>query len=108
MIERGAYRDRVGVLIAGIDLEKDSITGRLEELGVVFTDAEHVIDAVAASAEDARLLGVRPRVPMLRERRLTTDLAGRPVWFDDRYLGGAAAFRSRLGGGQRPVRTPRA
>ena len=59
----------------------------------MFADAEHVIDAVPASAEDARLLGVSPRVPMLRERRLTTDPAGAPVeWSDDRYLGSAVAF----------------
>jgi len=63
---------------------------------VVFADAEHVIDAVPASAEDARLLEVRPRVPMLRERRLTTDLTGTPVeWSDDRYLGRAVAFSVR-------------
>ena len=93
MIERGAYPDRVGALVAGMDLEHGSITERLEELGIVFADAEHVIDAVPASAEDARLLGVSPRVPMLRERRLTTDLAGVPVeWSDDRYLGSAVAF----------------
>ena len=96
MIERGAYPDRVGVLVAGMDLMQESITERLEELGVVFADAEHVIDAVPATAEDGRLLGVRPRVPMLRERRLTTDLAGVPVeWSDDRYLGGAVAFSVR-------------
>jgi GntR family transcriptional regulator len=93
MIERAAFPDRVGVLVAGMHLERDSITSRLEELGVVFADAEHVIDAVPASAEDARLLGVRPQVPMLRERRHTTDLAGVPVeWSDDRYLGSAVAF----------------
>jgi GntR family transcriptional regulator len=93
MIERGVYPDRVGALVAGMDLEGGSITERLEELGVVFADAGHVIDAVPASAEDARLLGVSPRVPMLRERRLTTDLAGMPVeWSDDRYLGSAVAF----------------
>jgi GntR family transcriptional regulator len=93
MIERGAYPDQVGILVAGLDLEQESITERLEDLGVVFTDAEHVIDAVAATAQDARLLGVSPRVPMLRERRLTTDLAGVPVeWSEDRYLGGAVAF----------------
>jgi GntR family transcriptional regulator len=81
------------VLVAGLDLTMDSITERLEELGIVFTDAEHVMDAVAASAQDARLLGVSPRVPMLRERRLTTDPAGVPVeWSDDRYLGSAVAF----------------
>jgi GntR family transcriptional regulator len=93
MVERGTYPDRVGVLVAGLDLAMDSITERLEELGIVFTDAEHVMEAVPASAEDARLLGVSPRVPMLRERRLTTDLAGIPVeWSDDRYLGSAVAF----------------
>jgi GntR family transcriptional regulator len=93
MIERGVYPDPVGALVAGMDLEAGSITERLEELGIVFADAEHVIDAVPASAEDARLLGVSPRVPMLRERRLTTDLAGTPVeWSDDRYLGSAVAF----------------
>ena len=93
MIERAYYPDRVGILVAGMDLERESITERLEELGVVFADAEHVMEAVPASAEDARLLGVSPRVPMLRERRLTTDLAGVPVeWSDDRYLGSAVAF----------------
>jgi GntR family transcriptional regulator len=96
MVERGAYPDRVGVLVAGLDLARDSITERLTELGIVFADAEHVIDAIPASAEDGRLLGVRPRVPLLRERRLTTDLAGQPVeWSDDRYLGGAVAFSVR-------------
>src|SRR2546430_4093367 len=70
MIERGAYPDRVGALVAGIDLEKESITERLEELGLVFADGEHVIDAMPASAEDPRLLGVRPRGAVLRERRL--------------------------------------
>jgi GntR family transcriptional regulator len=48
MIERGVYPDRVGILVAGMDLEQESITERLEELGVVFADAEQVIDAVAA------------------------------------------------------------
>ncbi len=96
MIERAAYPEKVGVLVAGLDLAADSITQRLEELGVAFTDAEHVIDAVPASAEDARWLGVRPGVPLLRERRFTTDRAGLPVeWSDDRYLGGETAFSVR-------------
>jgi GntR family transcriptional regulator len=93
MIERGAFPDRVGALLANMDLEHGSVTERLEEHGLVFADAEHVIDAIPASAEDARLLGVSPRVPMLRERRHTTDLAGVPLeWSDDRYLGSAVAF----------------
>ena len=96
MVERAVYPDKVGVLVAGLDLTVDSITERLEELGVVFTDAEHVIDAVAASAEDARWLGVRAGVPLLRERRFTTDRSGVPVeWSDDRYLGTETAFSVR-------------
>ena len=96
MLERAVYPERVGALVAGLDLAADSITQRLEELGVVFTDAEHVIDAVPASAEDARWLEVRPGVPLLRERRFTTDRSGLPVeWSDDRYLATEAAFSVR-------------
>jgi recombinational DNA repair ATPase RecF len=47
------------VLVAGFDLAVSSIPERLEALGVVFTDAEHVIDAVLASAEDVRWLDAR-------------------------------------------------
>jgi GntR family transcriptional regulator len=96
MLERARYPERVGILVAGLDLTVDSITQRLEELGVVFADAEHVIDAMSAPAEDARLLGVRPGVPLLRERRFTTDRSGQPVeWSDDRYLASEASFSVR-------------
>ena len=96
MIERASYPDQVGALVAGFDLATESITQRLEDLGIVFADAEHVIDAIPASAEDARWLEVRLGVPVLRERRLTTDPSARPVeWSDDRYLGTEAAFSVR-------------
>lgn len=96
MVERAVYPEKVGILVAGLDLARDSITQRLEDLGVVFADAEHVIDAIAASDDDARMLGVPPRSPLLRERRLTTDQAATPVeWSDDRYLGTEAAFSVR-------------
>ena len=96
MVERACYPGQVGALVAGLDLERDSITEGLEELGVVFADAEHVIDAVAASAEDSRWLDVRAGAPLLRERRLTTDRSACPVeWSDDRYLGTATAFSVR-------------
>ena len=96
MVERAVYPEKVGVLVAGLDLARESITEGLERLGIVFTDAEHVIDAVAASAEDARWLGVRPGVPLLRERRFTTDRSGQPVeWSDDRYVGSLTAFSIR-------------
>jgi GntR family transcriptional regulator len=96
MVERAVYPEKVGVLVAGFDLAAESIAERLEALGVVFTDAEHVIDAVPALAEDARWLGVRAGVPLLRERRFTTDRSGQPVeWSDDRYLGTETAFSVR-------------
>jgi GntR family transcriptional regulator len=96
MVERAVYPEKVGILVAGLDLARDSITQRLEDLGIVFADAEHVIDAIAASDDDARMLGVPPRSPLLRERRLTTDQAATPVeWSDDRYLGTEAAFSVR-------------
>jgi GntR family transcriptional regulator len=96
MIERATYPEKVGILVACLDLAIDSITERLEDLGIVFTDAEHVIDAIAASPADATLLGISPGTPLLRERRLTTDPAAQPVeWSDDRYLGTEAAFSVR-------------
>jgi GntR family transcriptional regulator len=96
MLERAVYPEKVGVLVAGLDLTRDSITERLEELGIVFADAEHVIDAVPASAEDARWLDVRAGTALLREHRFTTDRSGQPVeWSDDRYLGTEAAFSVR-------------
>ena len=80
-------------MVAGIDANRESIYEHLGELGVVFADAEHIIDSVPASADDARLLECRPRVPLLRERRRTTDPSGVPVeWSEDRYLGSAVAF----------------
>jgi len=93
MIERSTFPDRVGAMVAGIDLDHESIYERLGQLGVIFADAEHIIDSVAATADDARLLETRPRVPLLRERRRTTDPAGTPIeWSEDRYLGSEVAF----------------
>lgn len=96
MIERTTYPDRIGALVAGMDLDRESITERLEELGTIFADAEHTIDAVRASTEDARLLGTRRGAPLLRERRRTTDPSGTPLeWSEDRYLGDEVAFTVR-------------
>jgi GntR family transcriptional regulator len=93
MIERTAYPERVGALVAGMDIDHESITRRLQELGVLFANAAHTLSAVIASAEDARLLDIRPRAPLLRELRLSTDPDGAALeWSEDRYLGEAVAF----------------
>lgn len=96
MIERTAYIERVGAVLPGIQLDTESITDRLDELGVVLHAAVHTIDSIPATAADSRLLDVRPRTPLLRERRRTTDPSGAPIeWSDDRYRGDAVAFTVR-------------
>lgn len=96
MIERTAYAERAGVLLSFVDLERESISERLEEHGIVFAHAEHTIDAVNATPEDARLLALAPGTALLRERRRTTDPQGRALeWSEDRYVGDGVAFTVR-------------
>jgi GntR family transcriptional regulator len=96
MIERTAYAERAGTLLSFVDLERESICDRLEEHGILFAHAEHTIDAVNATPEDARLLAVAPGTALLRERRRTTDPQGRALeWSEDRYLGDGVAFTVR-------------
>jgi GntR family transcriptional regulator len=93
MVERTAYVERVGALLPGIDMDAESITDRLAELGVVLADADHRIDSVVAGSEDAALLGVRRGAPLLRTRRRTTDPAGNPIeWSTDSYRADAVTF----------------
>jgi GntR family transcriptional regulator len=96
MIERTAYVERAGLLLSFVDLERESISDRLEEHGIVFAHAEHTIDAVNATGDDARLLEIEPGVALLRERRRATDSQGRPLeWSEDRYVGDGVAFTIR-------------
>jgi GntR family transcriptional regulator len=70
----------------------------------VFAYGEHLIDAVSAGVEDARLLGVRRGSPLLRQRRVTTTHEGRPVESsDDRYRAGSVAFSIRNSIGANPL-----
>jgi GntR family transcriptional regulator len=93
MIERTTFVESVGRLVAGIDLEADSIYARLADIGVVFAQARHTVSAVAADTLDAELLGIAAGTPLLRQIRRTTSPDGRPIeWSDDRYLGDAVSF----------------
>ena len=109
MIERTAYAERVGLRLSFLDLERESISERLEEQGIVFAHAEHTIDAVNATAEDARLLEIEPGRAILRERRRTTDPQGRPLeWSEDRYIGDGVAFTVRNSLARAPLTRDRA
>lgn len=96
MIERTAYVERAGLRLSFLDLANESVSDRLEQDGIVFAHAEHTIDAVNATAEDARLLEIEPGRAILRERRRATDPQGRPLeWSEDRYVGDGVAFTVR-------------
>ncbi|MFI9613392.1 GntR family transcriptional regulator [Streptomyces sp. NPDC052023] len=94
LLERTVYADWISPAVESIEPDCPSVTQRLfEDTGLVFAYGEHVIDAVAAGAQDAELLGIRRTSPLLRVRRVTTTHEGRPVeWSDDRYRSDAVSF----------------
>ena len=94
LLERTVYADWIAPSVEIIEPDCPSVTQRLfEDTGLVFAYGEHVIDAVAAGAQDADLLDIRRTSPLLRVRRVTTTREGRPVeWSDDRYRGDAVSF----------------
>ncbi|MFK4101769.1 GntR family transcriptional regulator [Streptomyces sp. NPDC019531] len=94
LLERTVYADWISPTVEAIEPECPSVTQRLyDDTGLVFAYGEHVIDAVAAGAQDAELLELRRTSPLLRVRRVTTTREGRPVeWSDDRYRSDAVSF----------------
>ncbi|MFF1299304.1 MULTISPECIES: GntR family transcriptional regulator [unclassified Streptomyces] len=94
LLERTVYADWISPAVEPIEPDCPSVTQRLyDDTGLVFAYGEHVIDAVAAGAQDAELLLVRRTSPLLRVRRVTTTREGRPVeWSDDRYRSDAVSF----------------
>ncbi|MFJ3494548.1 GntR family transcriptional regulator [Streptomyces sp. NPDC086091] len=94
LLERTVYAGWIAPAVGRIEPDCPSVTQRLlDDTGLVFAYGEHVIDAVAAGAQDAELLDVRRTSPLLRVRRVTTTYEGRPVeWSDDRYRSDAVSF----------------
>ncbi|GAB3138250.1 GntR family transcriptional regulator [Microbispora hainanensis] len=97
LVERTVYAGWIAPAVERLDPECESVTQELyESVGLVFAYGEHLIDAVAAGSEDARLLEVRRGSPLLRQRRVTTTQEGRPVeCSDDRYRAGSVTFSIR-------------
>lgn len=94
LLERTVYADWISPAVETIEPDCPSVTQRLyRDTGLVFAYGEHVIDAIAAGAQDAALLGIRRTSPLLRVRRITTTREGRPVeWSDDRYRSDSVSF----------------
>ncbi|MEU3243652.1 GntR family transcriptional regulator [Streptomyces sp. NPDC006875] len=105
LLERTVYADWISSAVEHIEPDCPSVTQRLfDDTGLVFAYGEHVIDAVAAGAQDAELLGIRRTGPLLRVRRVTTTREGRPVeWSDDRYRSDAVSFSVHNSIGNNPM-----
>lgn len=86
MVERTTFVESIGRGLLDVDLDAVSIYAHLAAAGADLHTARHTLDAVAADARDAALLGVAEGSPLLRERRLATSSTGEPLeWSDDRY-----------------------
>jgi GntR family transcriptional regulator len=70
--------ERIGTVLDG-DVEQVSVFATLAAAGLVPTAGRAAIGAEQASAEDARLLGIKRGTPLLVERRLIGDQNGVPL-----------------------------
>jgi GntR family transcriptional regulator len=93
MVERTTLVEDVGRLLADFDLDEGSVYEQLAARGVELREADQTISAVAAGAQDAELLSVARRAPLLQVRRRAFDASGRALeWAEDRYRGDAFAI----------------
>lgn len=96
MLERSCFREDVGKLLFGFDIDDGSITERLAADGVDYAEFVQEIDAVAADDVDAQHLGVAQGAPLLRQRRTARDRSGRVIEYaDDRYRPDLVTFTTR-------------
>lgn len=90
LVERAAFVEPVGRLLLDCDLDAGSVYEQLGERGIVFAEADQTISAIAAGAEDAALLEVPRRAPLLEVRRRAAGPDGLALeWSKDRYRGDA-------------------
>ena len=93
MIERTAYAIWVAPVIESLSHDEPSVMTAMQAAGVVMAYSTHRIDTVAASPEDAAVLGVRRSTRLLRLRRETSAPDGRPIEYgDDRYAPDTVTF----------------
>ncbi|GAA1051194.1 GntR family transcriptional regulator [Arthrobacter russicus] len=86
MLERSHYVTEAGNPLFNFDTDSGSTFRYLRENGVELSSARHIIDAVAATDEDAHYLGIEPGAPLLRERRISfSDDGSRLEYGEDRY-----------------------
>lgn len=93
MIERTTYASWVAPVIESLPPDEPSVMTAMQTAGIVMAYGTHRIDTVAASVEDAEVLGVRRSTRLLRVRRETSAPDGRPIEYgDDRYAPDTITF----------------
>lgn len=93
MVERSHFVPAAGKPLFDFDTDSGSTFRYLLGAGIDLHSARHIIDAVAADATDATLLGIAVGSPLLRERRVTFSSDGDPLEYaDDRYRPELANF----------------
>ncbi|KMO95565.1 GntR family transcriptional regulator [Streptomyces roseus] len=94
MVERTAFADWVAAPVEAMPVDVRSVMDSLaNDSGIVAHYGEHLIDALSAGSEDARLLEIRRGSPLLRQRHVSATATGRPIeWTDDRYRAGSVTF----------------
>ena len=108
MVERSTWAPWVIPVIEALPDDAPSVFGALEAAGVRAVLGDHRIEAVAASSDDARLLGLRRSSPLLQISRTTATRGGRMVEVAvDRYVSDVAAFDVRAGDVARTLLPPR-
>jgi GntR family transcriptional regulator len=102
MVERSTWAPWVAPVIEALPDDVVSTTVALADEGIRVTAGIHRIEAVAASKEDAELLGVRRASPLLQVDRTMRTREGRIVELGtDRYRAGTIAFEVNAGDGAR-------
>ena len=86
LVERAHFIESAGRLLLDCDLDHHSVYEQLAEQGVELVEAQQTISAIAAGAEDAALLEVPRRSPVLAVRRRAATADGVAVeWSHDHY-----------------------
>ncbi|MGO2050413.1 MAG: GntR family transcriptional regulator [Microbacterium sp.] len=99
MIERTTYPPRVAPVIEALPPDEPSVMAALQGAGIAMAFGTHRIDTVAASSEDAELLGLRRSTRLLRLRRETKGEDGMPIEYgDDRYAPDTITFEVHASG----------
>jgi GntR family transcriptional regulator len=78
-IESAVLHRSVTAVVMEADLERGSLHEALARAGHVLRRGTGTISAAAATREDARQLGIRTGEPLLVERRVIMDAAGRRI-----------------------------